>query len=479
MASGACKRPGTFSLPVRLMPRSPNRAKKCYCTRHSVLFQLEEIMNRVTKRLELERLEDRALLSTCHVTRMSDAGIGMGFRGDLRYCINKVNANPGSDIIDFHVAGTIQLGSALPDITDDVHIQGPGADLLTVRRNTGGLYRILTIPTQIGVILSGITIANGSAGASPGGGIYNAGSMQLNNTRIIGNQTETNGGGIYNTFSLTGSNNIIRGNKATGFTNNFGGGIHNSGYLALSCSTIADNFAYAHGVGQGGGIYNSDLAHLDSSTISDNWVAGQDGGEGGGIYNAGMSFNLVNSTVSQNRAEIDFSGTGHGGGIYNAHTMYIAHSTIADNTGHALSGGIHNRAGSTLNMYLTIVANNQLEDSEASDLWGTIASVGHNLIGDSIGGAGYHPSDMLDVDPMLGPLADNGGPTQTYALLHGSPAIDADEILFPPLWDQRGAGFPRVVDGKIDIGAFEVQSSLLPGDDGWLALLITAQRDAD
>ncbi len=122
--------------------------------------------------------------------------------------------------------------------------------------------------------------------------------------------------------------------------------------------------------------------------------------------------------------------------------MYLAHSTIADNTGHALSGGIHNQAGSTLNLYFTIVANNKLEDAEASDLWGTIASVGHNLIGDSTGGAGYHSSDMLDVDPMLGPLADNGGPTQTYALLPRSPAIDADEILFPPLWDQRGEGFP-------------------------------------
>jgi hypothetical protein len=160
--------------------------------------------------------------------------------------------------------------------------------------------------------------------------------------------------------------------------------------------------------------------------------------------------------------------------------MSISHSTIADNTAHALSGGIHNRAGSTLNLFFTIVANNQTEAATASDLWGTIASAGHNLIGESTGGNGYSSSDLLDVDPLLGPLADNGGPTQTYALLPDSPAIDADVIEFPPPWDQRGVGFPRVVNGKIDIGAFEVQSSsLLPADDGRLALLITAQLDAD
>ncbi len=82
-------------------------------------------MIRLSERLTLERLEDRTLLSTCHVTRMSDAGMGMGFRGDLRYCIDKVNANPGADIIDFHVTGTINLTSVLPDLSSDMEIRGP------------------------------------------------------------------------------------------------------------------------------------------------------------------------------------------------------------------------------------------------------------------------------------------------------------------------------------------------------------------
>ncbi len=100
------------------------------------------------------------------------------------------------------------------------------------------------------------------------------------------------------------------------------------------------------------------------------------------------------------------------------------------------------------------------------------------MIGNSVGGTGYQPTDILDTDPLLGPLANNGGPTMTHALLPGSPAINVGDNTDAPEWDQRGTGFPRIVNGTIDIGAFEVQGSPAPLPPSWLhSILITALFD--
>src|SRR5262249_56575096 len=90
-------------------------------------------------------------------------------------------------------------------------------------------------------------------------------------------------------------------------------------------------------------------------------------------------------------------------------------------------------------------------------------SAGRSLFGSGSGGSGYAPRDLLAVDPLLGPLQDNGGPTQTMALLPGSPAIDSGDNTDAPEWDQRGPGYPRIVNGTIDRGAFEVQATTAPG----------------
>src|SRR5690606_36208052 len=82
-------------------------------------------------------------------------------------------------------------------------------------------------------------------------------------------------------------------------------------------------------------------------------------------------------------------------------------------------------------------------NSIISDITGDLGSQGHNLIGDTRFGSGFHPTDLLDVDPMLGPLRDNGGPTATRALLPGSPALDAGDNAGAPPFDQRGPGYPR------------------------------------
>jgi hypothetical protein len=110
-----------------------------------------------------------------------------------------------------------------------------------------------------------------------------------------------------------------------------------------------------------------------------------------------------------------------------------------------------------------------------------LTASGYNLISNSTGGSGYAPTDILDVDPLLGPLADNGGPTLTHALLPGSPAIDAGDPnpADPPEWDQRGPGFPRIANGRIDIGAFEVQATGMPRHTLYYVLLVTADIEDD
>src|SRR5262249_31154114 len=121
-----------------------------------------------------------------------------------------------------------------------------------------------------------------------------------------------------------------------------------------------------------------------------------------------------------------------GGGIYNVGTLTARNTIIAGNTG------------------------------DVPDLAGNLGSLGHNLIGDSRGGSGFHVTDLLNVNPLLGPLQDNGGPTFTHALLPRSPAINAGDNTGAPDSAQRGPGFPRIVGGTTNIGAFEAQATNRP-----------------
>jgi hypothetical protein len=107
-------------------------------------------------------------------------------------------------------------------------------------------------------------------------------------------------------------------------------------------------------------------------------------------------------------------------------------------------------------MHDTLLADNSAD--YGPDLEGSVSSLGYNVIGNSGDGSGFAASDLVNVNPQLGPLQNNGGPTQTMALLAGSPAIDAGDNNNAPAYDQRGPGYPRIVNGTIDIGAFEVQS---------------------
>src|SRR5262249_52734349 len=137
-------------------------------------------------RPRLEALEDRNLLSTFTVDHLADDLVGQGLSGSLRYCLTQA---ADGDTITFGVQGTINLTRALPDLTHSIGIQGPGANLLTVRRDTGGFYRIFFVPFQSTVSISRLTIADGLALFDFGGGIFNQGTLTLSGCTVSGNLT--------------------------------------------------------------------------------------------------------------------------------------------------------------------------------------------------------------------------------------------------------------------------------------------------
>jgi hypothetical protein len=382
--------------------------------------------------------------ATLTVTDLGDSGAP----GQLRALIDA--AASGDTIVI--PAGTITLTGAAGenvnasgdlDIRKNLTIQGAGAEATII--DGGGIDRIFDIDPSfsggITVVMSGLTIRNGNAGSSnDGGGIRNNSSTTLTLTDLfISANTAGLGGGIYNSLGTIELTNVtVSGNTATICC---GGGIYNdsSATALLTNVTVSGNTA----VFNSGGIRNNGTMAITNVTVSGNSVT--DGG--GGIQNAG-TLTLNSVTISNNSG-----GTGEGGGInLNVGTIVMNHTLISGNTG-----------------------------GWAPDCFtsGTITSQGHNLVGNNTGcsvvpstgdlvGTGANP-----INPLLGPLADNGGPTATHALLPGSPAIDAGDNAGCPGADQRGIARP--VDGNgdsialCDIGAVErvsatgLVASILPG----------------
>jgi hypothetical protein len=148
--------------------------------------------------------------------------VGSGFNGSLRYAITNA-ANGDTITFGTGVTGTINLTGALPDLTHSVSIQGPGANSLTVRRNIGGNYRILTVAAGATVSISGLTISNGyPTGGVDGGGILNSGMLTVSTCTITGNTVDSSGGGIANYGTLLVSSSTITANNGGGIFNRYG-----------------------------------------------------------------------------------------------------------------------------------------------------------------------------------------------------------------------------------------------------------------
>jgi len=229
----------------------------------------------------------------------------------------------------------------------------------------------------------------------------------------------------------------------------------------------------------GGGIYN-DHAML---TVNDCVVTGNYAGDGGGLANDGNSgsatLEIVNSVVTGNAVVVVDN---NGGGIYDSDdrnivpatgpgnlSLQVLNSTLTDNAAETIyvTSGL---SSSTVEIGSTILNAGASGSTIASFslVSNTITSLGYNLSSDDASGVLTHRTDLLDTDPLLGSLEDNGGPTFTCALLPGSPAIDQGKNFSQACYDQRGPGFVRTCNERsipnarggdgTDIGAFEVQA---------------------
>ncbi|MFI5457323.1 MAG: choice-of-anchor Q domain-containing protein [Isosphaerales bacterium] len=200
----------------------------------------------------------------------------------------------------------------------------------------------------------------------------------------------------------------------------------------------------------GGGILNNGTLTLVSTTLAKNTASAS----GGAVENDG-TLTVIDSTIAGNAAGAS------GGGIDNTSTLTLQSTTIAGNSA-ASGGGVSGTKGS-ISASNTIIAANTAANGQ-SDLGAVLNSLGNNLIGNPSGASGLTAHDLAKLDPKLGPLQNNGGPTPTLALLPGSPAIDAGTNTSTLTNDQRG--LPRIVNGAIDIGAFELQNSAPTADAG-------------
>jgi hypothetical protein len=452
-----------------------------------------------TCRPSLELLEDRCVPAMFAVNTLADLGAG-SLREAITFANDEV-LHPGADVITFApgVTGILRLTGALPPLTSNIDIQGPGANVLAVRRDTGGDYSILQIDSGT-VAISGLTLTNGNLANDAGGGIANGGTLTLSNCTLSGN-TAYAGGGIFNGGTLTLSNCTLSTNAAV----ELGGGIYNAGTLTLSNSTLSNNSAPF-----GGGIYNNPAGTL---TLNNSTLAGNAAGTGGGIdnydtltlNNSTLAANAANDTgggienrgtLTLNNSTLSTNAAGAGGGIYNhsAGTLTLSNSTLSGNTARGVGAGLFNEGGSATLTNATLTANRANSDGDAfggsgglfsfggaltlhntlvagnfrgtgtarDDLTGPVATASsYNLVGDGTDLEGISNNVngnqvgtfATPIDPKLGPLQNNGGPTATHALLSDSPALNRG--LFPdaPATDQRGFG-PRT-SGAGDVGAFE------------------------
>jgi hypothetical protein len=353
----------------------------------------------------------------------------------------------------------ITLSETLVAREVNLALVGPGQEKLTI--DAGGMFRAIAHYTLAGhgLYINYLTIANGRYAISPnvlsdglayGGCIFSTGYVNVNFSTVSSCSTSsavrTAGGAIFSPNRVSLYHSTVTGSTAQNSSNGSakGGGIR--AYLVeLAQSTVSGNTASAVGAAEGGGI-NANVFYANRSTISGNAAK-----RAAGIW-AG-SVHLSSSTVSGNQTP----STGVIGGIYATQLAQVFSSTIAGNTsGGTIAAGLYvafPRASDTL------VDNTIIADNKASGVELDIGTTDGKAIPGSSNLINAHqaqtflPADTLVGDPRLGPLRDNGGPTQTRDLLPGSSAIDKGSNGFGIHFDQRGV--PRVEGSEADIGAFE------------------------
>ncbi|MEK6281956.1 MAG: Ig-like domain repeat protein [Acidobacteriota bacterium] len=444
--SSAAPGAATFTVVLNVNPGTPDGTT------------ITNIANTTTTTTESTTLNNSASTTTLAVTTLAlivnttgdesdatplgdrDCDVDLSTSGDqctLRAAIEETNATVTDDSINFDASlsgSTISLASALPAINGNLNIIGLGADLLTVERNNAAAtnFRIFLINSGMGVAISGLTISAGNLTA-----------------------VNENGGGILNNGLLTLSNSTVSGNNVMAGS---GGGIYSLGDLTINSSAIVGNDA----AGEGGGV-NSEAGTLiiRNSTISGNSA----GFDGGGVLNCDTSTAfLTNVTITNNRADADGDASGNGGGIgqISSNPFTLSNTIVAGNF-----VGDSSIPSTTPDDIFVFGAPGIDTANSFNNLIGDAGTAGgfiDNTNGNRVGNAGV---GTIDITTVLAPLANNGGATQTHALVPNSPAIDRGSNAEATaagltMFDQRETvPFFRTQDGNgdtvatVDIGAFE------------------------
>lgn len=389
----------------------------------------------------LDIVDDNPTDGICH-TAIDSAAAG---KCTLRAAVMSANRASGAGANIVLPAGTYTL--VIPatvadgDDNGDLNLSVPagyapgpttiaGAGAATTIIDANGIDRVLSVGAGRTGTVSGVTLRNGVA-SRLGGGIYNAGTLTVDNTKVSASTAGERGGGICNVGTLMLSRSAVNGNTLTS-SNSGGGGLYSEGAVQVTQSTISNNTAAA-----GGGIFIlfGTLFVTNSTITLNNAVT-----DGGGIYNEKTS-NVYNTTIVANQAATDNTSGGTGGGVYNTGTFNLRNTVIAGN-------------------YLS---NSPLYD----DCTGALGIYGNNKFWNTDGctftsGSPGSWSFLVSL-AELGPLQNNGGPTETIALVPPSDMIDGadslsgcvDQSSVPLTTDQRG--YPRVAGIRCDIGAFEYQ----------------------
>jgi hypothetical protein len=381
------------------------------------------------------------------VTSAADSG-----PATLRSAVESSNALGGPDAIAVEVTGTIQLLTALPSITDDVVIDGPGDDLLSVRRNAVGSFRIFDIGAGADTTLQGLTVTNGLAAS--GAGIDNSsGSLTLIGVTVTGNEA-----------AVAGDSQAV----------SRGGGISSSGPLTLREATVSNNISRASNgssqtVAQSGGISAVGPATIERSTVSGNASIASSTGTQVVAQSGGLSLFGEPTTVDRSTISGNSSNASNGALQTVAQTAGLQASDGVTLTGSTVTGNMVNSTGSVGRANVSIFGSHVVRDTIISNPIGSpesctapLTSGGFN-IDDGTSCGLSQPTDLSNTSPGLDPiLRDNGGPTLTHGLAAGGAAIDRGNA-FGATADQRGSPRPSDFastanaaggDGS-DIGAFE------------------------
>jgi hypothetical protein len=424
-----------------------------------------------------------AQAQTFTVTNLNDSGVSGD--GSLRGELAAANAAPGADTIAFAagLSGTIDLSGNGLQVTDPVDLEGPGPAQITVVQSSLNRVIHVNLGSPGAVTISGLHIEGGTAPnsgnhANYGGDILNdttnaIAALTIVDSVISGGRAPSDGGGVESFDApLTLLSSTVSGNHAA-----VGGGIEAGGDAGFTIqgSTISGNSAEIEAGGLNGSVEGAD-GLIEGSTISGN-ISKEDEG-GAAVYaDKSGSLTLRNSTVAGNVAEGN-GGLGNGGGLVlgtdATGTISLQSSTVAANHagGHAPfgdGGGILANP-SNVSLQNTIVAGNS--SLNGPDVYGSF-SAAFSLIGNPSGATPSETvaaSDLIGVDPQLGLLQDNGGPTQTMALAPGSPAVNKGGGALTV--DQRGDARPVIYPGVplssavgangADIGAYELAAPATP-----------------